>query len=272
VRQVEANDDLDWQALDAPKELVRPGRTLAAVVEIPRIGLARHSCGDPHDTGVRRSECNRGLLARSLFFILAVVAAAGLLGSCAGSASSDGNAPAAAVAVTVAPTAPLDAEVATTVVVPESDVELTSVPVPESDAVTTSAEVARLAPQAAPMTVPPTVAPVIGAGDLGLNLPITELECRGQFLTIVGTSVDPAQYRHVVSDVLAAHPGSNYARTEYACSSLLPRMPNGNAIYVVFYGPFNTVLQACTARASVSADAYVKILYDVSPDDGGVDC
>lgn len=112
-----------------------------------------------------------------------------------------------------------------------------------------------------------TTAPVTTAtipGDLGLATPIALPVCDGSFVTFIGSSVEPQRYVAEVSAWLVEYSGSSYLRTDVTgCSSLRQEL-RGQAIYSVFFGPFATFAEACSARFSSPNDAYVKRLDNVS--------
>ena len=132
-----------------------------------------------------------------------------------------------------------------------------------ADTVTTTATVPpTTATTVAPPTTSLTVVPPVG--DLGLAVPITEPPCDEQAITILFSAIDPARYVEDVSAKLAEFPGSNYLRTASTCPSLRPDI-NGNDIYIVYFGPFDTDQAACDARLNGPSDAYVKPLSLVQP-------
>jgi serine/threonine-protein kinase len=127
---------------------------------------------------------------------------------------------------------------------------------------------------AVPTSTPVVLSPAAarGEGDLGLATPVTRPACDGQFITIVGSAVQPGSYPADVARLLSRHPGSAYLFAGASCSSLRARLPNGNSIYAVFVGPFPTQAQACATRRTIGGDSYVRVLDDVTPNDRLVKC
>ena len=84
--------------------------------------------------------------------------------------------------------------------------------------------------------------------------------CDGQFIAEVAAAVTPGAYANQTQISLDDHPGSSYLRTDQSCLSFNQTSGAGNAIYVVFYGPFTDLSQACSAAVDAGNGAYVKIL------------
>jgi serine/threonine-protein kinase len=111
---------------------------------------------------------------------------------------------------------------------------------------------------------PQTPAPVASSGsqmegDLGIRgQSISRPSCDGSYATFVFAAVTPNRYASDVAENLSRYPGSSYLRTDLACSSLRPYDGNGNRIYSVYYGPFRSVSEACSARPTTGS--YVRIL------------
>lgn len=127
------------------------------------------------------------------------------------------------------------------------------------------------APTTAPSTTSPPPTPTTIFGDLVLGVDMARPECDGQYITIIGSAVDSAQYNQVMSDVLARYPGSEYLRTDQTCPSLRADF-DGDPIYSAFFGPFVSADEACSARAFGPSDAYVRILSTVDPPTHQVRC
>jgi serine/threonine-protein kinase len=108
-------------------------------------------------------------------------------------------------------------------------------------------------------TLPPANA------DLALSVPLTTVPCAGDYAVFVGAAVNPAQYRSEVQGFLDRFPGSSYLLAEQNCSSLRQRMPNGASIYSVYYGPYSSLADACTARSRVGGDAFIRQLDNSTP-------
>jgi len=154
-------------------------------------------------------------------------------------------------------------------IVPATIVPATIVPVtiaPVTIAPVTIAPPVTVAPLATmpPVTTqpPPTTAAL--EGDLGLTQPITRPGCDNRYITLIGGVVTADAYATQVQATLDQYPGSNYLRAELVCSSLRARAADGTPIYIIYFGPFSTASEACTARAFGPADAYVKILDNVA--------
>ena len=131
------------------------------------------------------------------------------------------------------------------------------------------------------LTVPPPTEPVLTSaapttaslveGDLGLVVPITRPPCDGSYITIIGSTVTPGKYEAQTSALLNRYNGSSYLLTEATCSSLRARL-DGNQIYSVYYGPFATLQDACSARRFGPRDAYVKTLDNNPPSNVALGC
>ena len=109
------------------------------------------------------------------------------------------------------------------------------------------------------------------AGDLGLTTQIANLGCTGQYVTLVGSSVDPSLYRSEVQGFLGAYPASSYLLTAQSCGSFVSSV-NGNSVYAAYLGPFGSQSQACAARDSIGGNSYVKVLNNIAPDEAAVEC
>lgn len=104
-----------------------------------------------------------------------------------------------------------------------------------------------------------------------MTAPIANLSCTGEYVTLVGSSVDPGRYQREVESFLRAHPGSSYLLTEASCPALV-QSANGNSIYAAYLGPFATETQACAARNKASGSSYVKVLMDIASDEAQIEC
>lgn len=100
-------------------------------------------------------------------------------------------------------------------------------------------------------------------GDLNLAIPMSQPECDGTFITLIGASVEPDNYQSEISQLLNSYPGSVYLRTDTTCLSLRQEL-DGNPIYAVYYGPFDTFQEACDARSRGPSGSYVKPLDNFS--------
>ncbi len=118
----------------------------------------------------------------------------------------------------------------------------------------------------------PTVATTTtaAAGDLGLPTAMQQPPCDDAHITIVASAIDPASYAATVSAALASFPGSNYLISTN-CPSLRQDL-DGNEIYVIYFGPFPQVQDACDARASGGPDSYVRTLSQTLPATHTVSC
>lgn len=108
-------------------------------------------------------------------------------------------------------------------------------------------------------------------GDLGLAQRISAPDCDGRYVVIV-TSIVRNPYPDQVRAALGRNPGSYYLRTDRSCSSLSPATASGDPIYAVYDGPFGELADACSRRAQIGEDAYVKVLDQSSPSAGARSC
>lgn len=129
-----------------------------------------------------------------------------------------------------------------------------------------------------PTTIPPTVPPpplsTTVPGDLGLFVAMTRPACDGQWAVFVSSAVTPGKYADEVTRALRRFPGSEYLRTDVTCSSLRPDL-NGNPIYTVYYGPYQTKAEACAKRQEVlplEKGAYPKVFDNVTAYDADIRC
>ena len=161
----------------------------------------------------------------------------------------------------------VDATIAATTTVVASDVQPTTVAPAQVSPTTAPPPPDTTAPP--PPTVPPTLPPL--PGDLGLSQPMTQPPCDGGYITVLASALNSATNATAVNDSLVRYLGSAYLKTAETCSSLRPSV-DGEPIYVVYSGPFLTESEACSARSSGPADAYVRILSSTVPDSHRVDC
>lgn len=120
----------------------------------------------------------------------------------------------------------------------------------------------------APSPPPPTTVP----GDLALvGIDMARPDCDNSYITIVASAIDPVQYEIEVSAALGRHPGAQYLRTDQTCPSLRQDF-EGAAIYVAFFGPFASPVDACAARSLGPADAYVRVLSLSEPPTHVINC
>lgn len=163
-----------------------------------------------------------------------------------------------AITVPTAVTTP-GVTVAPATIVPVTIAPVTIAPVTIAPPVT----VAPLATMPPVTTQPPPTTAAL-EGDLGLTQPISRPGCDNRYITLIGGVVTADAYATQVQATLDQYPGSNYLRAELVCSSLRARAADGTPIYIIYFGPFSTASEACTARAFGPADAYVKILDNVA--------
>lgn len=223
----------------------------------------------------RRTKVRPVVIVGVAAVLLAVGVAAGFVVSRSGDAgtvpsASDGAASTSpSPSVKVAPTEVAPTLVDTTVTTATS---LATTVVATTAVATTAVATTAFAPTTVPPVSTTAPAPVVPAGDLALSVPITQPACDGKYITLIGAAVTPAAYVSQLDDLLARYPQSSYLRTENVCSSLRPRMPDGSAIYAVYFGPFASAGEACAARASGPTDAYVKVLDNFSDPTTAIEC
>jgi len=167
------------------------------------------------------------------------------------------------------PTEPQAIEAEPDGTVPVSTVPAQVIPTTLPPPVVTEAPVVTVAPE--PTDVPLPEVPELVPGDLGLAATMTRPPCDDRYITVVASSLDPANDARVVADALARYPGSSYLKTMETCPSLRPSV-DGAEIYVVYFGPFSTSSEACAARSSGPSDAYARILSLSVPDTHRVSC
>lgn len=109
-------------------------------------------------------------------------------------------------------------------------------------------------------------------GDLGVpGTPISDPPCRGDYITIVAASIGDAATTDSMTAALEEFPESNYLLTEESCRSFRSSV-DGEPIYVIFYGPYGSLDDACEARERGRGDAYPKVLTNGHGPDRGVTC
>ncbi|MCV7176165.1 serine/threonine-protein kinase [Mycolicibacterium sphagni] len=125
------------------------------------------------------------------------------------------------------------------------------------------------APQRVPTPrseTPPPAPPRSPPGDLGLAQPISQPQCNGQGIVIVGNVTTPGLYAAGIERLLEANPGAFYLRTDQTCPSLRAANEQGNPIYSVFIPAGNTQAQVCAAVHAAGGNAYGKWLnYTTDP-------
>lgn len=97
-------------------------------------------------------------------------------------------------------------------------------------------------------------------GDLGVQVPISKPTCDGSYGVIIASVTRPESYQREVRDLLARYSGSSYLLTEQTCPSLRARTASGTSIYAVYYGPYDSLGNACATRARIGAGSYVRKL------------
>jgi serine/threonine-protein kinase len=98
-----------------------------------------------------------------------------------------------------------------------------------------------------------------------LRTPISNPACNGQVIVILGNITTPGMYAAGVQQLLDAHPGAYYLRTDQSCPSLRRASDAGNPIYAVFEP--TTPSRLCAAVSAAGGGAYGKYL-DYTHDPG----
>ena len=101
--------------------------------------------------------------------------------------------------------------------------------------------------------------------------PIARPACNGGYITVLASAIGSQATPAGMDAVLDSYRGSNYLRTDVTCSSLNPSS-NGQPIYVVYFGPFVSDIEACAKRADGPDDAYVRRLSNDVGADHSVNC
>ena len=147
---------------------------------------------------------------------------------------------------------------------PSPSSTLPASPPPESPRTLTSTAPPSTAQPSQPSTTVTQPSPTRGQpgppGDLGLAQPISQPACNGQGIVILGSVTTPGLYAAGVQQLLDAHPGAFYLRTDQSCPSLRRATPEGNPIYAVFALGGTTQSQVCAAVRAAGAGAYGKWL------------
>lgn len=209
--------------------------------------------------------------------IVWVVASADDDGSASGASTS---APTTTVVAVPGPTTA--AGPATTVAAPTTS----PTPVPSTDASTTSSTAASTttattepattttapattttSPPAPPATTAPGAGPDAVPGDLAIaGRPMQQPSCNGSYITIIASAIGSQATPSGIAAVLDDYSGSSYLRTDQSCPSLRQAV-GGEAIYVVYFGPYGDDDAACDARTAGPDGAYARQLSnDVGPD------
>jgi serine/threonine protein kinase, bacterial len=137
---------------------------------------------------------------------------------------------------------------------------VTAIPAP----VTVTPPLVTVTPPPAPPS--PASVPTLPPGDLGLPTPMSHPKCNGGGIVVLGNVTTPGIYAAGVQNLLNAHPGASYLRTDQACPSLRQASDEGNPIYAVFKFAGTTQLEVCTAVRAAGGGAYGKWLdYSTDP-------
>jgi serine/threonine protein kinase, bacterial len=119
------------------------------------------------------------------------------------------------------------------------------------------------APPARPSPAPVRTLP---PGDLGLPTPMSYPTCNGRGIVVLGNVTTPGLYAAGVQNLLNAHPGAFYLRTDQACPSLRQESDEGNPVYAVFQFAGTTQRELCAAVRAAGGGAYGKWLdYSTDP-------
>lgn len=143
----------------------------------------------------------------------------------------------------------------------------TSAPTTTTTSTTTTTPASTTTAAPAPATTAPGAGSGAVPGDLAISgHPMLRPPCDGGFITVLASAIGGQATSVGIEAVLDRYSGSNYLRTDQACSSL-NQTSSGEPIYVVFYGPFVDDSDACSARTDGPEGAYARQLSnDVGPD------
>ena len=108
--------------------------------------------------------------------------------------------------------------------------------------------------------------------DLSLSTPMSNPDCDGSYIVVVASAAVPSEYEQTVQNALNTFPDANYLHAPTTGCSSLRHQLDDNDIYSVYYGPFATDTEACTRRADVGGDSFVRRLDNTSTPDRGVGC
>jgi len=140
---------------------------------------------------------------------------------------------------------------------------VTATPIPTQTVTAIPAPVTVTPPPAPPSPAP---VPTLPPGDLGLPTPMSHPNCIGGGIVVLGNVTTPGIYAAGVQNLLNAHPGASYLRTDQACPSLRQASDEGNPIYAVFKFAGATQREICTAVRAAGGGAYGKWLdYSTDP-------
>jgi serine/threonine protein kinase, bacterial len=208
--------------------------------------LRTHDRSNPNHIGVGAASTRRraALIATGVAALLTVVGVVAFIGARLGQPQS--------TPVTPSPSSTLSA-------LPPPESQLTGSPEPPNTPSQPS--------QPSNPPAPPTHGKARPPGDLGLAQPISQPACNGQLIVILGSVTTPGLYAAGVQQLLDAHPGAFYLRTDQTCPSLRPATAEGNPIYAVFELGGTTQSQVCARVHAAGDSAYGKRL-DTTTDPG----
>lgn len=83
---------------------------------------------------------------------------------------------------------------------------------------------------------------------LGLGADMVNQGCTGEYLVMLASSGDPAEWVPTLAPALRAVPGASYLVTDESCGSFVQDI-DGQRIYAAYVGPFSDLQGACDARA-----------------------
>lgn len=119
-------------------------------------------------------------------------------------------------------------------------------------------------------TSPETTGP---DADLAVTVPLSNPECDGGFIVIVGSAIKPDEYKQDVQAFLDANPGAEYLHApSTGCGSLRQQYDDGSDIYSIYFGPFPDKEQACARDKAEGGDAFVRRLDNTSSPAQAVSC
>lgn len=118
-------------------------------------------------------------------------------------------------------------------------------------------------------TTRPTETP---SASLPVSVPLSTPACDGRYIVIVGSAVNPQQYRRDVQAHLDAHPGARYLHAPTTGCQSLRHQLDGADIYSVYLGPFPDKTTACEQHATAGGDSFVRVLDNTSTSERAVSC
>jgi hypothetical protein len=92
--------------------------------------------------------------------------------------------------------------------------------------------------------------------------------CTGEFIVMLATEDDPAEYESHLGEAVAGVPGARYLSGADSCQAFVKRGPaTGELVYNAYVGPFPTLAQACDTLSTLTSDtAWTRQLSYPSPD------